>query len=430
MQPNSALMASIAAVCGALLSFGSARGESFYSLNRERHPDPIRLVRFDPNSDHPQPVVVGEIEGMLTNPTDAHMDVSPAGRLYVSPQNNTVYAVDPCGATIVQSVTLDSEPGDIISGIAVSDAGLVYVSQDLDPGGRLWMVDFDTEEALPFLSGSFEIDDIDFDDEGRLIGADLNNSGNVYRIPLDGSPPELLSTLPQVDAPVMTFRPSDSSFYLKATSAVDHGRGLYRLPWSDGLPDGPIEFIGTIGEGEYAGLAATPVPTLEFNPPDGAIDARQPTSLDGVETYGWQFIDVASNGPELELVATDFAVMQEGGGMPPPDVLFVLPKNENNVTLLLSAPINVGAWTTITHLCSGSSTRLGYLPGDVNGDATSRPLDILSLIDALNGVGNPRPLWATDIDRSTQANPADIIRLIDLLNGADAFEVWHGATLP
>jgi len=63
---------------------------------------------------------------------------------------------------------------------------------------------------------------------------------------------------------------------------------------------------------------------------------------------------------------------------------------------------------------------LGFLPGDVNGDDTSSPADILDLMDDLNHVRVPGlNEWQCDIDRSSLCAPADILRLIDLLNGAN-----------
>lgn len=177
-------------------------------------------------------------------------------------------------------------------------------------------------------------------------------------------------------------------------------------------------------------LSGVSIPALSFNPPQGAIDARQPTSLDGTLTFGWQLIDATFTGASFDLLPIDFVVTQEGGTTPPPDVISVLPNTDRSVTLLLSSPINVGVWTTIIHEPSGASTRIGYLPGDVNGDGTSRPLDILSLIDALNGVGTALPIWSSDINRSGVAEASDILREIDLLNGADALDAFNGATLP
>lgn len=166
------------------------------------------------------------------------------------------------------------------------------------------------------------------------------------------------------------------------------------------------------------------------NPPSNAIDARQPSNIDGSGTVGWQFILLEFTGYALNLQPGEFEVTQEGGMGPAPTILALLPVDSNIVNAFLSSPLSPGTWTTITHIASGTSTRIGYLPGDVNGDGTSSPVDILALIDSLNGVGMPREIWSTDIDRSGVTNPADILRLIDLLNGAGAFDVYNGATLP
>ena len=92
-------------------------------------------------------------------------------------------------------------------------------------------------------------------------------------------------------------------------------------------------------------------------------------------------------------------------------------------------PIDPLAWTTLTHVATGSRVRLGYLPGDTDADGFTSPADILGLIDSLNGVFL-RPLWSTDIDRSGVAAPADIIGIIDLLNGVAPFTSFNGASLP
>ena len=72
---------------------------------------------------------------------------------------------------------------------------------------------------------------------------------------------------------------------------------------------------------------------------------------------------------------------------------------------------------------------LGFLPGDVDASLQSNALDVLALIDSLNGVA-PLPLVRSDINRSEQSEPSDVLRLIDLLNGANASRAWNGASLP
>ena len=101
----------------------------------------------------------------------------------------------------------------------------------------------------------------------------------------------------------------------------------------------------------------------------------------------------------------------------------------STVTIRLTEPLAPGTWTTLHHEPSGVELRWGTLPGDVNGDGISGPIDILALVDALNAPV-PGPDHALDINRNGSAEPLDILRLIDLLNGAGIYEPWLGRTLP
>jgi len=182
----------------------------------------------------------------------------------------------------------------------------------------------------------------------------------------------------------------------------------------------------------YAALLAadTSVAIIASAPPTGAIDARQPSEVDGGNPAGWQEIDLTFDGDAYELTPADFAVFVEGGGEPAPAVVDVAVLARSRIRVLLSEPIEPRAWTTVTHTDSGSSVRLGYLPGDVDGDTICTTFDLMALIDALNGVGQPRAIWSTDINRSQATGSADILRLIDLLNGAGAYDPYYGAALP
>ncbi|MDO8630495.1 MAG: M12 family metallo-peptidase [Phycisphaerales bacterium] len=173
-----------------------------------------------------------------------------------------------------------------------------------------------------------------------------------------------------------------------------------------------------------------PLQVVSSEPPNNAIDARQPSDPDGNNRTGWSSVVLTLNGEPCTLTPSRFVVSKVGGVLPPPTIVAVEQVTGSTVRLTLNGPIEPGAWTTVEDAVSGTGVRLGFLPGDVNGDGTAAPVDILALIDSLNGVGPMLPLWATDIDRSGVAAPADILSLIDLLNGAGAFNVWNGARLP
>ena len=172
-------------------------------------------------------------------------------------------------------------------------------------------------------------------------------------------------------------------------------------------------------------------PVTSDDPPDGAIDAGKPTVIDdcGV-TFGWDSIEISGDGDASGVTAADFTVTVDPADEPPPSITTVGHPSSDDVTLGFDAAISTRHWTVITHNASGWSTRIGYLPADVNGDGTSSPSDILDLIDHLNGVITLPP-WGTDVDRNAATNSADILTLIDLLNGAGScWDPWNGETLP
>lgn len=167
---------------------------------------------------------------------------------------------------------------------------------------------------------------------------------------------------------------------------------------------------------------------LDSVPPDGAIDAGQPIDRKSLTPLGWSNIDIRFPRDPATVASGDFTIEQNVAGTAP-SIVAIMPLENNWVRVVLSHPINPGAWTTLTHVSTGTRVRLGYLPGDVSGDSFTSPADILSLIDSLNGIFL-RPIWSTDVDRSGQALPADILTLIDLLNGVAPFTSYNGASLP
>ncbi len=169
-------------------------------------------------------------------------------------------------------------------------------------------------------------------------------------------------------------------------------------------------------------------------PSNGDIDARQSpiaAGTSGSALVGATVFRLYFDGPVLNILPQNFAITENGGDGIPPAIAFLdVPHHGiHAVTINLAEAIEPGAWTTIRHEPSGTQLRVGSLPGDVNGDGTSSPNDILSLINRLNGVIS-LPVWNTDINRNLQLEPSDILRLIDLLNGAGEFDVWNGVSLP
>ncbi|MFQ5413713.1 MAG: hypothetical protein ACE5E6_04560, partial [Phycisphaerae bacterium] len=167
---------------------------------------------------------------------------------------------------------------------------------------------------------------------------------------------------------------------------------------------------------------------IDSEPPDGAIDARQPFEPDGSNPGGFDSIVLAFAGSAAGMTASDFAVSVDPPGDAPAvtDVLV----DGDTATVVFDAIIPDRSWTTVTHVATGSSVRIGNLPADVNNDRISNANDILALIDDLNGIGGPLAIYQVDADRSGIAGASDILRVIDLLNGAGVYDPYLGATLP
>ena len=164
------------------------------------------------------------------------------------------------------------------------------------------------------------------------------------------------------------------------------------------------------------------------------------------ETVGWMIEGRPSTGVYWYQVHDEglaqhshvFEVGDTAGSAP--IVLSVIPVSERSYDVILSNPIAPGEWTTLTAYVEntdevpgkpdeGTQVVIGFLPGDVDGNGASVPLDILALIDALNGV-RVLPAAQTDINRDLVTSPSDILRLIDLLNGVRTSRRWLGESLP
>jgi subtilisin family serine protease len=170
---------------------------------------------------------------------------------------------------------------------------------------------------------------------------------------------------------------------------------------------------------------------VDSYPPDGAIDARRPHDPnDAGAREGWAMLTLEFDGDVSGLTAADFATSENGGDGTAPNVASVTPTGPTTVEVALDDIIEPLAWTTLTHVASGTSVMVGYLPADANQDGFSSTFDTLSLIDHLNAIiVLPEP-YATDIDRSGVTDSFDILELINLLNGAGAYDVYNEAELP
>jgi len=186
---------------------------------------------------------------------------------------------------------------------------------------------------------------------------------------------------------------------------------------------------GRINAGAALAAVTPSIAIVSSDPPNDAIDARQPSDPIGANPAGWQSVKIQFDGDATGLTTTDFDISVDPAGAPVPGITSVS-VDGSMVTVDLDSAIPVEAWTIVTHQDSNTHIRIGYLPGDVNNDRVANASDILAVIDSLNHIGDPLPIWQTDIDRSGMDTNSDILRVIDLLNGAGSYTGFLGATLP
>jgi len=234
---------------------------------------------------------------------------------------------------------------------------------------------------------------------------------------------------PDEDVTAFTSWSLDSNLGQVATS------GLYHAYYVDGdvclTITGSFTYGALTKSGEVTVRIIDPDAPLRIitsDPPNGAIDARQPSDPAATMGLGWDTVQISLNGEVCGAVPADFTVGEENGAPPVPTVVDVVQLSPSSYQLMLSDILEPGAWTTVTHVPSASSTRIGFLPGDVNGNRISNAADVTALVAILNGADASE--WSADIDHSGQLTAADLIALVDLLNGAQAFIDWEGFTLP
>jgi hypothetical protein len=174
-----------------------------------------------------------------------------------------------------------------------------------------------------------------------------------------------------------------------------------------------------------------PTATIAFlDPPDGVIDARAPHELnDDQALLGIDEFVVQADADVSDI--TCWTLCETAAGDEPNTVRASLDHGDGTYTLLLDRPITPAAVTTVTYGATGDVLTMTALPGNVDGNGVTDPMDILAIIDILNGVETaPFGLFSGDLDYSQQIGPSDILVVIDLLNGASAFDPWIDVSVP
>lgn len=155
---------------------------------------------------------------------------------------------------------------------------------------------------------------------------------------------------------------------------------------------------------------------VDTSPPDGAIDPRILSASPTSDAAGWKAFKLTFDTDSVSLSRSDFQVSD---GSTDPPMITDLKVDGAKATVTLDRAIRSGAWTTLTYVPSGFTTRAALLPGDVNGDGRRNSSDLTSMLDGLNSSATSSNL---DITGDGALTVADSLSLIDLLianlNGA------------
>lgn len=201
----------------------------------------------------------------------------------------------------------------------------------------------------------------------------------------------------------------------------------------------------------YSLVAAGNWPAMTGSyPANYAIDAGQPTDSLLLNIFGYQSLEFDLPPEQVAAIGdASFRLLQKGGSpLARPVIAGVEPLDADTVAVHFDVPVVPLTWTTVIYergdvpsgTYAAASVTLGFLPGDVDASMVSDAEDAAALAAVLeesmigdeegNGVPITLPLWSGDIDRSSAITPVDLLTLIDLLNGADAFQPYLNKSLP
>ncbi len=166
-------------------------------------------------------------------------------------------------------------------------------------------------------------------------------------------------------------------------------------------------------------------------PPTGTVDARTPTTQDGSERIGRTSVEITLSGDASLAVAADFAITELGGDGFAPNIELLMHLSADTVELTLDGLIEAGARTVFTHKASCTRVCVGHLPADADQDGRSEPSDVAAIVNNLEGTWQPpMQMWQCDANRNGGCSALDILSVIDLLNGGGVNAPWNGRSLP
>lgn len=159
------------------------------------------------------------------------------------------------------------------------------------------------------------------------------------------------------------------------------------------------------------------------DPPHCAIDARRnhpanSNDPEGINSVKWTF-----DSSTVGMTPDNFTTTMVPAGAPTNSISSVQ-SMINDLQINLSSILVTNRWTCIEHDASSREHCYGALPGDVNQSSTVSTADVTALIGIIGQSQISAPLRVCDMDRSSRCAPLDLLELINLLNGAENHSIW------
>ena len=325
------------------------------------------------------------------------------------------------GNTGVDPHFVDADGADGVAGTEDDDLRLGAGSPCIDAGNNL-AVPRDTAD-IDEDCDTLEPSPVDLDGQPRFTDDLL-------------TPDTGIETAPIIDMGAYEYADCDGNGIPDEEDIADCGAGDVACADcnANGIPDGCDVSLGlSADEDPVDGGDGVPdecqghIRILRSDPPDWAIDARQPLELDGGNPAGWDSATLVFSGDVSDWLPGDFTVTEVGGDELAPTVGGVEHLCGNTGVVQLSERVEPVTWTIITHAPTGATLHLGYLPGDADGSAVSNANDI---VEEVEGVIHGGPLHRYDTDRDGEIAASDITTLVDLLNGAGTWDPYFSVSLP
>ena len=194
--------------------------------------------------------------------------------------------------------------------------------------------------------------------------------------------------------------------------------GLIEEEWGSTLrTPANLEVLGLSFERLVVTVEQDALRVVSAEPAVEAVDARWLKAPRGSANAGWDSITLTFNHEPRNLSPADLEIVDATDAPPRIKEIRVVGAT---ATLRLDRSVRLRHWTTVTHKPSGTGTRFGFLPGDVDANGIVDTNDLLRLVEPKDSLP-ALAVYQCDIDGDGVCGPKDALREIDLFGQPDAY---------